>query len=76
MCDFVDSSDDHNHLLAIKAIFGLRVTEEEEIVGLDATEHGLPSAYAGFSMMDISNSMIMEENENTQLGSDCYEGGV
>ncbi len=24
-------------------------------------------------MMDISNSMIMEENENTQLGSDCYE---
>lgn len=59
--------------LAIKAIFGLRVTEEEEIVGLDATEHGLPSAYAGFSMMDISNSMIMEENENTQLGSDCYE---
>ena len=46
--------------LAIKAIFGLRVTEEEEIVGLDATEHGLPSAYAGFSMMDISNSMIME----------------
>lgn len=56
--------------LVIKAIFGLRVTEEEEIVGLDATEHGLPSAYAGFSMMDISNTMIMEENEYTQLGSD------
>lgn len=59
--------------LVIKAIFGLRVSEEEEIIGLDATEHGLPSAYAGFSMMDISNSMIMEENENTQLGSDSYE---
>ncbi|MEZ3447499.1 MAG: ammonium transporter [Lachnospiraceae bacterium] len=59
--------------LVIKAIFGLRVSEEEEIIGLDATEHGLPSAYAGFSMMDISNSMIMEENENTQLGSDNYE---
>ena len=59
--------------LIIKAIFGLRVSEEEEIIGLDATEHGLPSAYAGFSMMDISNSMIMEENENTQLGSDNYE---
>ena len=58
--------------LVIKAIFGLRVSEEEEIIGLDATEHGLPSAYAGFSMMDISNSMIMEENENTQLGSDNY----
>ena len=56
----------------IKAIFGLRVTEEEEIIGLDATEHGLPSAYAGFAMMDISNNMIMEENENTQLGTDDY----
>ncbi len=33
---------------AIKAIFGLRVTPEEEIEGLDATEHGLPSAYADF----------------------------
>ena len=32
----------------IKAIFGLRVSEEEEILGLDATEHGLKSAYAGF----------------------------
>ena len=30
--------------LAIKATVGLRVSEEEEIVGLDATEHGLPSA--------------------------------
>jgi len=56
----------------IKMVFGLRVSEEEEIIGLDATEHGLPSAYAGFSMMDISNSMIMEENENTQLGTDDY----
>ena len=33
---------------AIKLIFGLRVTEEEEILGLDSTEHGLESAYAGF----------------------------
>ena len=35
----------------IKKIFGLRVTREEEITGLDATEHGMPSAYAGFSML-------------------------
>lgn len=27
----------------------MRVTEEEEIEGLDATEHGLPSAYADFT---------------------------
>ena len=36
--------------LVIKKIFGLRVTREEETLGLDSTEHGLPSAYAGFSM--------------------------
>ncbi|MCD8363336.1 MAG: ammonium transporter [Lachnospiraceae bacterium] len=58
--------------LIIKAIFGLRVSEQEEIIGLDATEHGLPSAYAGFSIMDISNTMTMEVNENTLLGSDDY----
>ncbi|MDD5938959.1 MAG: ammonium transporter [Clostridiales bacterium] len=32
----------------IKATVGLRVTPEEEIEGLDPTEHGLPSAYADF----------------------------
>ncbi len=37
--------------LIIKKIFGLRVSREEEITGLDATEHGLPSAYAGFAML-------------------------
>ena len=36
--------------LVIKAIVGLRVKREEEILGLDVTEHGLPSAYAGFAM--------------------------
>ena len=59
--------------LIIKAIFGLRVSEEEEIVGLDAKEHGLPSAYAGFSIMDISNTMTMEVNANTNLGTDDYD---
>ena len=56
----------------IRETVGLRVTEEEEITGLDATEHGLPSAYAGFSIMDISNTM-MSVNENTNLGVDNYE---
>ncbi|MBR0105174.1 MAG: adenylate cyclase, partial [Firmicutes bacterium] len=32
----------------IKKTVGLRVTTEEEIKGLDVTEHGLPSAYADF----------------------------
>ena len=59
--------------LVIKATVGLRVTEEEEIMGLDACEHGLPSAYAGFSIMDVSNTMTMDVNENTNLGSDEYK---
>jgi len=59
--------------LVIKKIFGLRVSEEEEITGLDATEHGLPSAYAGFSIMDISNTMTMDVNENTDLGVSDYD---
>ncbi len=59
--------------LLIKKTVGLRVSEEEEITGLDATEHGLPSAYAGFSIMDISNTMTMSVNENTNLGTESYE---
>jgi Amt family ammonium transporter len=59
--------------LIIKAIFGLRVSEEEEIVGLDSCEHGLASAYSGFSIMDISNTMTMDVNENTNLGTDNYD---
>ena len=59
--------------LVIKAIFGLRVSEEEEIVGLDSCEHGLASAYSGFSIMDISNTMTMDVNENTSLGTDDYD---
>lgn len=56
----------------IKAIFGLRVTEEEEIEGLDVMEHGLASAYAGFSIADISEN-TMVANENTNLGVLEYE---
>ena len=59
--------------LAIRAAVGLRVTEEEEIVGLDAMEHGLASAYSGFSIMDVSNTMLMDVNENTNLGTDDYK---
>ncbi|MCM1088203.1 MAG: ammonium transporter [Muribaculaceae bacterium] len=59
--------------LAIKAIVGLRVSEEEEIVGLDSCEHGLPSAYSGFSIMDVSNTMTMDINENTSLGVEDYD---
>lgn len=40
----------------IKHTIGLRASEQEEIIGLDVTEHGLISSYADFapSMSDIS----------------------
>ena len=57
----------------IKKIFGLRVSEEEEITGLDATEHGLASAYSGFAIMDVSNTLEMSVNENTDLGARDYQ---
>ena len=37
--------------LIIRKTVGLRVSREEETLGLDITEHGLPSAYAGFAML-------------------------
>ena len=58
--------------LVNKKTIGLRVTEEEEIVGLDAKEHGLASAYSGFAIMDVSNTMTMDINENTDLGTPEY----
>ena len=58
--------------LIIKAVVGLRVSEEEEIVGLDLMEHGIASAYSGFSIMDVSNTMTMETNANTDLGEADY----
>ncbi len=57
----------------IKATVGLRASQEEEIVGLDATEHGLASAYSGFSIMDVSGAMVMDVNENTSLGVEDYD---
>lgn len=59
--------------LVIKSTVGLRASQEEEIVGLDATEHGLASAYSGFSIMDVSGAMVMDVNENTSLGVEDYD---
>ena len=56
----------------IDKTIGLRVSEEEEIVGLDSKEHGLASAYAGFSIMDVTGG-VMEVNENTDLGEGEYD---
>lgn len=53
----------------IKKTIGLRVTEKEEIDGLDIHEHGLASAYSGFSISDPTYAE-MSINENTDLGED------
>ncbi len=37
----------------IKKVHGLRVSEEEEVLGLDTTEHGLESSYADFMPVDM-----------------------
>ena len=57
--------------LLLKQTLGLRVTAAEEITGLDITEHGLPSAYSGFAVQDMSATM--DVNENTDLGVGEYE---
>lgn len=45
----------------IKKTIGLRVSPEEELMGLDATEHNLPSAYADFaatSMLPTASAYV------------------
>lgn len=49
--------------LILKKTVGLRVSAEEEIVGLDKLEHGLDSSYAGFSI-SYSEDEIEEAREN------------
>ncbi len=56
----------------IDKVIGLRVPEQIEIDGLDYHEHGLASAYSGFSITDVTN-ITMDINENTDLGEDVYE---
>ena len=49
----------------IKKTVGLRVSEEEEIIGLDKTEHGLISAYSGFTMMDDGLGIAYSDADDT-----------
>ena len=46
----------------IKKTVGLRVSAEEEISGLDSTEHGLPSAYADFAPAVVYAEYGAEDN--------------
>ena len=50
--------------VAIKKTIGLRVTPEEEIIGLDKLEHGLESAYAGFAFeSELSQGEVYDEKD-------------
>ena len=48
--------------LILKKTIGLRVSAEEEIVGLDKLEHGLDSSYAGFAI-NYTDEEIAEAKE-------------
>lgn len=50
--------------LVIKHTIGLRAKAEEEIAGLDISEHGLLTAYAGFAMLPDT---ITEENDSSVI---------
>ena len=47
----------------IKKTMGLRVSAEEEITGLDVSEHGLLTAYAGFAMLPDTAAVLDAEYE-------------
>ena len=48
--------------IVIKKTVGLRVSREEEIKGLDKTEHGLPSAYADFAPSTVAYADYISED--------------
>ncbi len=57
----------------IKATIGLRASAEEEIVGLDRTEHGLPSAYSGFNMLEDDFDTDDYDEETASLITETLE---
>lgn len=54
--------------LAIKNTIGLRAEPEDEIVGLDISEHGLLTAYAGFAMLPDTIAGDVDTNTILAMG--------
>lgn len=54
--------------LAIKHTIGLRVKPEEELAGLDVSEHGLFTAYARFSMLPDTIAEDVDTNTVFAMG--------
>jgi Amt family ammonium transporter len=53
----------------IKKTIGLRASEEEELQGLDATEHNLPSAYADFMPITANGFVPVKAAEEETAGT-------
>ncbi len=60
--------------LVIKATIGLRASREEEIKGLDITEHGLTSAYAGFEVS--TTDLTFDASDFETVGTAKMEDAV
>ncbi|MCQ2480842.1 MAG: ammonium transporter [Clostridia bacterium] len=56
----------------IKKTNGLRVSQEEEIKGLDATEHNLPSAYADF----VPSNVLIASHKTASVPAASVEKAV
>lgn len=54
--------------LAIKHTVGLRADAEDEIAGLDVSEHGLLTAYAGFAMLPDTIAEAVDTNTVFTVG--------
>ncbi|MDR2670948.1 MAG: ammonium transporter [Oscillospiraceae bacterium] len=53
--------------LLIKSTVGLRVSKEEEMLGLDVTEHGLASSYADFMLVGGTQSYITAPSKSVPI---------
>ncbi len=70
--------------LLIKKTIGLRASREEELLGLDLTEHGLVSAYSGLNFVDntynfddegqVTGTTPMHESVPVELISNSSKG--
>jgi Amt family ammonium transporter len=65
----------------IKHTIGLRTTAEEEIIGLDALEHGLESAYADFNqttnpLSALAAAGVTPSSEGAEAASDIAKNFV
>lgn len=58
----------------IKVTIGLRASKEEEILGLDITEHGLATSYAGFETS--ASDLAIDYDDLVSMGTENMETAV